>query len=227
MSHGQLLNLRLVVEMWFSFQGPAASVQVNKSHAPLPRLYSPPSLPFNSMPPVASVAPPQASVTYLLPANLRSLMVLLVKSEVLNIPAASAPTAQVTSTSASSKQEGASAVKDVNTREYGKISLSETTTFVGHSTFTYLNSSFNFRQRRRIVELLYEQQTSIPSLKELKDHLDMHIRQNSKVDQGRGHSRSWFTSLEDWLDDVSGSEKGKGPAYSSSLTSTKVDNAKR
>ncbi|KAF9521469.1 hypothetical protein CPB83DRAFT_841244 [Crepidotus variabilis] len=158
------------------------------------------------MPPVAPVAPPQASVTYLIPANLRSLMASLVKSEVLSMPAASTPTAQVTSTSASSKQEGASAVKDVNTREYGKLSLSETTTFVEHSPFTYLNSPFNFKQRRRIVELLYEQQTS----------------SNSKVDQGRCHSQSSFTSLEDWLDDASGSEKGKRHAHSSSLAPTKI-----
>ena len=30
----------------------------------------------------------------------------------------------------------------------------------------------------------------------MDDHLDMHFRQNSKVDQGRGHSRSWYIGLE-------------------------------
>lgn len=36
--------------------------------------------------------------------------------------------------------------------------------------------------------------------KAMDDHLDMHFRQNRKVNQnqGRGHSRSWFVSLEVW-----------------------------
>ncbi|KAI6043234.1 hypothetical protein EDC04DRAFT_2600404 [Pisolithus marmoratus] len=36
--------------------------------------------------------------------------------------------------------------------------------------------------------------------KRMDDHLDMHFRQNSGVGQnvGRGHSRCWFVSLEDW-----------------------------
>ncbi|KAF9076755.1 hypothetical protein BDP27DRAFT_1254578 [Rhodocollybia butyracea] len=46
--------------------------------------------------------------------------------------------------------------------------------------------------------------------KELEDHLDMHFRQNLKANQnlGRGHSRSWFISAQDWAHDV----KGKGRA---------------
>lgn len=34
--------------------------------------------------------------------------------------------------------------------------------------------------------------------KRMEDHLDMHFRQNRKASQtvGRGHSRSWFVSLE-------------------------------
>jgi hypothetical protein len=30
----------------------------------------------------------------------------------------------------------------------------------------------------------------------MDDHLDLHFRQNSKVYQGRGHSRSWYIGLE-------------------------------
>ena len=32
----------------------------------------------------------------------------------------------------------------------------------------------------------------------MEDHLDMHFRQNRKANQnmGRGHSRSWFVTLE-------------------------------
>ncbi|KAJ8086820.1 mRNA 3' end processing factor [Marasmius tenuissimus] len=49
--------------------------------------------------------------------------------------------------------------------------------------------------------------------KELEDHLDMHFRQNLKANQniGRGHSRSWFIGVEDWIHDVS-DIKGKGCA---------------
>lgn len=42
--------------------------------------------------------------------------------------------------------------------------------------------------------------------KQLEDHLDLHFRQNHKLSQnpGRGHDRSWFTSVEvsfDIIDD--------------------------
>ena len=66
------------------------------------------------------------------------------------------------------------------------------------------------RQRPPIVRFLYD---SAPSQckqcgirftdsssgkKQMEDHLDMHFRQNRKASQavGRGHSRSWFISLE-------------------------------
>ncbi|KAF7301768.1 CID domain-containing protein [Mycena indigotica] len=43
---------------------------------------------------------------------------------------------------------------------------------------------------------------------EMQAHLDMHFAQNRKANQnvGRGHSRSWFVGVEDWVQDV----KGKG-----------------
>ncbi|KAF9534212.1 hypothetical protein CPB83DRAFT_843868 [Crepidotus variabilis] len=208
-----------------------------QAHAPPPRPYShPPPLSFNSIPQAVDVAPPQAPVPALLPSNLESLMASLVKSGVLSVPGTSTPTAQGTSTPevapplALSEREDPSAVKDMNTREYRNFILSEPIA---------LTTSDITRARPRIVELLYERQTSQCKQcgirfadtklgkKRLEDHLDMHFRQNSKVDQGRGHSRSWFTSLENWIHDASINEKGKGPAHSLSLTSTKVDNAKR
>ncbi|KAJ4478232.1 hypothetical protein J3R30DRAFT_3480111 [Lentinula aciculospora] len=78
------------------------------------------------------------------------------------------------------------------------------------------------KNRPPIHNLLYEQfgaqckQCGIRFLdnadgkKALEDHLDMHFRQNLKANQniGRGHSRSWFISVEDWVQDV----KGKGRA---------------
>jgi len=49
--------------------------------------------------------------------------------------------------------------------------------------------------------------------KKLEDHLDMHFRQKRKANQniGRGHSRSWFTALDDWIHDA-GDMKGKSRA---------------
>ncbi|KIK68045.1 hypothetical protein GYMLUDRAFT_81519 [Collybiopsis luxurians FD-317 M1] len=56
--------------------------------------------------------------------------------------------------------------------------------------------------------------------KALENHLDMHFKQNLKANQsiGRGHSRSWFISVEDWVHDV----KGKGRADGSRLLSAKA-----
>ncbi|KAJ3810118.1 hypothetical protein F5876DRAFT_89055 [Lentinula aff. lateritia] len=88
------------------------------------------------------------------------------------------------------------------------------------------------KTRPPIYDLLYEQlgaqckQCGIRFLdtaegkKALEDHLDMHFRQNLKANQniGRGHSRSWFISVEDWVHDV----KGKGRADGSRPITTKA-----
>lgn len=65
-------------------------------------------------------------------------------------------------------------------------------------------------QRPQIVELLYDQlaaqckqcgirfaDTAVGK-KSMDNHLDMHFRQNRKANQnvGRGHSRSWFISVD-------------------------------
>ncbi|KAA1466337.1 hypothetical protein DENSPDRAFT_831152 [Dentipellis sp. KUC8613] len=88
------------------------------------------------------------------------------------------------------------------------------------------NSAEISRHRPNIVHFLYERlsvqckqcgirfsETALGKEK-MKDHLDMHFRQNRKASQnvGRGHSRSWFVSVEDWIHDVSADRKGKGPA---------------
>lgn len=66
------------------------------------------------------------------------------------------------------------------------------------------------RKRPNIAEFLYGQSTTrckqcgvrfadtIAGKKNMDDHLDMHFRQNRKATQnvGRGHSRSWFISIE-------------------------------
>jgi len=80
------------------------------------------------------------------------------------------------------------------------------------------------RKRSNIAEFLYGQSTTrckqcgvrfadtTAGKKNMDDHLDMHFRQNRKATQnvGRGHSRSWFISIEDWLHDSSRDSKGKG-----------------
>lgn len=50
--------------------------------------------------------------------------------------------------------------------------------------------------------------------KAMNEHLDIHFAQNRKATQetGRGHSRSWFVSVEDWISGSSGNDKGKGRA---------------
>jgi len=88
-----------------------------------------------------------------------------------------------------------------------------------------LTSSDITRRRPEIVEFLYDQLTAqckqcgirfadtIIGKKNMEDHLDMHFRQNRKANQniGRGHSRSWFIGVEDWVHDLSDA-KGKGRA---------------
>ncbi|EIW82099.1 hypothetical protein CONPUDRAFT_136662 [Coniophora puteana RWD-64-598 SS2] len=75
------------------------------------------------------------------------------------------------------------------------------------------------RKRPDIVHLLYDRlpvqckqcgtrfTSDTNGKKDMEDHMDMHFKQNRKASQnvGRGHSRSWFVNLDDWLD-----EKGKG-----------------
>ncbi|KAG6873743.1 hypothetical protein C0995_011562 [Termitomyces sp. Mi166 len=86
-----------------------------------------------------------------------------------------------------------------------------------------LSSTEITKRRPPIVEFLYDQLTaqckqcgvrfadSVIGKKRMEDHLDMHFRQNRKANQnvGRGHSRSWFIGVEDWVQDSS-NFNGKG-----------------
>ncbi|TFY83951.1 hypothetical protein EWM64_g78 [Hericium alpestre] len=92
-----------------------------------------------------------------------------------------------------------------------------------------LTSAEISKRRPNIVHFLYERlptqckqcglrfsDTKLGKEK-MEQHLDMHFRQNRKANQnvGRGHSRSWFISLEDWVNDVSTDGTGAGPSDSS------------
>ncbi|KAG5220223.1 CID domain-containing protein [Salix suchowensis] len=89
------------------------------------------------------------------------------------------------------------------------------------------------RKRLDIVSLLYNRlpsqckqcgirfADSALGKKAMEEHLDMHFRQNRKASQGvgRGHSRSWFIGIEDWVNDFSRDAKGKGRADDGSRSS--------
>ncbi|KAI0081710.1 hypothetical protein K474DRAFT_1688442 [Panus rudis PR-1116 ss-1] len=89
-----------------------------------------------------------------------------------------------------------------------------------------LTSNDIIKQRPPIQHFLYERlpgqcrqcgvrfTDGVSGKKQMEDHLDMHFRQNRKANQstGRGHSRGWFVTVEDWILDGSIDAKGKGRA---------------
>ncbi|KAH9938216.1 uncharacterized protein B0H18DRAFT_966113 [Fomitopsis serialis] len=97
-----------------------------------------------------------------------------------------------------------------------------------------LTSADITKQRSHIVELMYDRlpvqckQCGVrfpdgPAAKKtMDDHLDMHFRQNRKAGQAvsRGHSRSWFVSVEDWIHDGYIDVKGKGRADGRKISSS-------
>ncbi|KAI1795172.1 hypothetical protein LXA43DRAFT_993775 [Ganoderma leucocontextum] len=99
-----------------------------------------------------------------------------------------------------------------------------------------LTSSDVSKHRPRIAETLYDQlptqckqcgsrfSDNPAGKKQFEDHLDMHFRQNRKATQasGRGHSRSWFIGLEDWVNSHSVDVKGKGRADGRTVSSKVV-----
>ncbi|KAI0322485.1 hypothetical protein OF83DRAFT_734251 [Amylostereum chailletii] len=101
------------------------------------------------------------------------------------------------------------------------------------------------RHRPNIVSLMYDRlpsqcgqcgvrfsETALGKQK-MQDHLDTHFRQNRKANQsvGRGHSRSWFISVDDWIHNASAIRKGEGLADSSrsvyGKTTSVAEEAKR
>ncbi|KAF8845839.1 hypothetical protein BDN67DRAFT_961489 [Paxillus ammoniavirescens] len=104
-----------------------------------------------------------------------------------------------------------------STRAYRKAVLSEN---------IKLTTTDITRKRPSVISFLYERlpaqckQCAVrfgddaSGKKAMDDHLDMHFRQNRKANQnlGRGHSRSWFVSLEDWNHEGKADVKGKGRA---------------
>jgi len=168
------------------------------------------------------------------PANIANILSSLLKSGVLSTGGVPA------SINSSAKEDEASIeineTKNETFDEYRSAILSEN---VG------LNTLDLAKTRPRIIEFLYDRLSSqckqcgirFPDTKlgkkTMDDHLDMHFRQNRKANQniGRGHSRSWFIGIEDWIQDISGDQKGKGRADGSGPLNAKAsaaaENAKR
>ncbi|KAJ8587211.1 hypothetical protein M405DRAFT_319900 [Rhizopogon salebrosus TDB-379] len=101
------------------------------------------------------------------------------------------------------------------------------------------------RKRPNIVHLLYDRlpvqckQCGVRftddtlGKREMEDHLDMHFRQNRKANQniGRGHSRSWFVDLHDWVHggrvDVKGKGRVDGPRSTNNKVTLAIETAQR
>lgn len=194
-------------------------------HAAPSRPYSqlPPPSTFSQPPPqvaVVSAQVPPVSVP-VIPANLESLVASLVNAGVLTGTGSSKPSAAPgTSTPEvappSSESEDFSEARTISARDYRSsvlavpinLNAADLARLVDVPYQLSYHSTYPLRARPRIVELLYERQASQCrqcglrfadtklGKKEMDNHLDMHFRQNSKVDKGRGHSRSWYTGLE-------------------------------
>jgi len=207
------------------------------AQVPPPRPYSQPGPSIKT-----EVAPTPIQQHPILPvgpaaANLADLFSTLVNAGLLppgGTPSTSTPSSVAKPEASSTETDDTLESKESALRDYRNRILSAPIS---------LNTTDLARAKPRIVEILYDQQgaqcrqcgvrfseTKLGK-KSLENHLDMHFRQNSKVDQGRGHSRSWYIGLEDWIQDISGDGKGKGRADGSGPLNAKaaavVENAKR
>lgn len=177
-------------------------------------------------PPLASLSaisqPVQPTSVTAPPGNIANLLSTLLKAGVLS--ANGTPTgagATVKEQDAPVELQKPEATNEL-IREYRDKILSENVNLYSLDSTRSVKNSFSFRVRvaltqppslprpSLIVDLLYNQQglqckqcgIRFPDTKLGKrrqdDHLDMHFRQNRKAsdDVGRGHSRSWFTSVE-------------------------------
>ncbi|KAI0952130.1 hypothetical protein AcV7_008030 [Taiwanofungus camphoratus] len=147
-------------------------------------------------------------------SNIANLYSALLKAGVVS--ATSTPTGAGATAKAEETLRSSDPVRDAS-RQYRKAILAQK---------VKLTSADITKRRPDIIQFLYQQlpvqckQCGIrfpdghKGKKKMEDHLDMHFRQNRKASQavGRGHSRSWFIGVEDWIQDGSVNLKGKGRA---------------
>ncbi|KAF8165246.1 hypothetical protein B0H34DRAFT_688435 [Crassisporium funariophilum] len=168
------------------------------------------------------------------PANIANLLSTLLKAGVLS--ASGTPVGAGATAKEEAALAGVAESSEEASRSYRNAIL---------SVDINLNSVDLAKTRPMIVEFLYNRldlqckqcgirfPDTILGKKNLEGHLDMHFRQNRKANQnmGRGHSRSWFIGIEDWIQDISGDGKGKGRADGSGPLNAKAaaaaENAKR
>ncbi|KAJ3515454.1 hypothetical protein NLJ89_g1743 [Agrocybe chaxingu] len=189
--------------------------------------YSQPPQVIKTEPPMEPSASQPVAPPVIAPDNIANLFSSLVSAGLIS---ASATPSGATPTKADDvplQVEDEKEVKATSVRDYRQAVLSETIN---------LTTVDLARAKPRIVEFLYNRQPSqcrqcglrFPDTKsgkkDMETHLDMHFRQNRKADQnvGRGHSRSWFIGVEDWIQDISGDGKGKGRADGSGPLNAKA-----
>ncbi|PSS35552.1 hypothetical protein PHLCEN_2v1490 [Hermanssonia centrifuga] len=99
-----------------------------------------------------------------------------------------------------------------------------------------LSSAGILKQQSPIVQFLHDRLPSqckqcgirfagdFTGKKKLQDRLDMHFRQNRRASQaaGRGYSRSWFITIDDWLHDGAVDVQGKSGADGSRMNANAV-----
>ncbi|OBZ70297.1 Uncharacterized protein C4G9.04c [Grifola frondosa] len=180
---------------------------------------------LSSMLSLQPIAVPSAPSTSSAPAaNIASLYSALLKAGVVS--ATGTPTGAGATAKAEASSQPVDSARDA-ARNYRKAILSHK---------VKLTSSDITKRRPPIIHFLYKQapvqckqcairfSDGVKGKKDFEDHLDMHFRQNRKASQavGRGHSRSWFVGVEDWIHDGVIDNKGKGRADGSRLVNAKA-----
>ncbi|KAI9574713.1 hypothetical protein HD554DRAFT_2049358 [Boletus coccyginus] len=174
------------------------------------------------LPPAQANSP---STTAIPPSNITNLYNALLKAGVVS--ADSTPAGASSNDDEERTPPPSSSLSRDNTRAYRKAVLSEK---------IKLTTTDIVRKRPFVMSYLYDRlpvqckqcgvrfSDDASGKKAMDDHLDMHFRQNRKVNQnqGRGHSRSWFVSLEDWLHEGTSDMKGKHRADGSRSSSWKA-----
>ncbi|KAL0573968.1 mRNA 3' end processing factor [Marasmius crinis-equi] len=199
--------------------------------APPPSWSPAPPAPFTAPPPVLPPATPVQSVTPMKLEPIAPQDVSVPPPAVAPVPSAAAGFADLLSSllksgvvSANATPVGAGSTVTEQAADFEREgSRTYRTTLLDHTV--QLSTVGLTRSKPAIQSLLYNRLSlqckqcglrffdSVTGKKELEDHLDMHFRQNLKANQniGRGHSRSWFIGVEDWVHDVPDT-KGKGRA---------------
>ncbi|THH32891.1 hypothetical protein EUX98_g1260 [Antrodiella citrinella] len=189
---------------------PQASQYSYPSTYPPQQAYQQPKQELNA-PDVPSVAPAPVE-------NIASIYNALLKAGIVSGSSSNTPTGAGATAKAETPQPASDVdlVKESD-KQYRKAIL---------AVQIKLNSTDITRHRAPLAQFLYDQlpaqckhcgiRFSDSSLgkQRMQDHLDMHFRKNRKAGQatGRGHSRNWFISVEDWTHEGTIDIKGKGRA---------------